>query len=401
MGGGTSVPLTPRSQKILDNATLFHEQSLRNSLKDRFLAMHTGGSTKARDSITNCITSTLPHQPSLNKQASIKAPSLNEQSRQSSQSSFNTKPSPMISESSQQSSFRAGPAIGEHVQSPSMRLLERIASNRAARQDEDSSIHASEQLNGPYSGMMTTAMAEEGTVVTPIEKLNRQQILELVKWGMRFSDDTKRAEDILSVFTHCLVDDLMTFDEFYLMFEEIAARVELQRYFEENFTAIDTAQSGVLVRDDAIQLTDLILTKFAAIWCSKREILEMKRKLVAVLGERLSKHELLEIYDSMLLTIRIINVTRDKMKVSDEVLDRNNRTQLVEWLLKTYLRSGIYIDENEKQALTARIMSVDQAQDGAIMSIKEIAQLHEVIMEVLTVHNPSPCLALLTPLSFA
>jgi Ca2+-binding EF-hand superfamily protein len=186
------------------------------------------------------------------------------------------------------------------------------------------------------------------------------------------------------------LDGELTFDEFCLMYEEISARVELEHIFDEKFSDIDVDRHGFINKADSIVIMDHILQTFAQIWCSKREIVEMKMKLVRLLeegtGDFVSKLELFEIFDGMLVTIRLIHLTKQKMNEFDRdhngKLDAEELIALADWILKSYARNAIKVSMEEKIAMKEKILaSYDEDRDG-IINIRELAFLFESIMEV-------------------
>ena len=58
--------------------------------------------------------------------------------------------------------------------------------------------------------------------------IDKNQVIELAEWLLRLSADQKRNGKILSMFNNCLgKGSTLTFEEFCIMYEEIATRVEL------------------------------------------------------------------------------------------------------------------------------------------------------------------------------
>jgi Ca2+-binding EF-hand superfamily protein len=219
--------------------------------------------------------------------------------------------------------------------------------------------------------------------------LNKEKVLELVKWVMRQSHDSHRNKEIVSMFSSCL-DGELTFDEFCLMYEEISTRVELEHVFDKKFRDLDVENNGFITKSESIQIVDHILLSFAQIWCNKREIVEMKRNLVRLLEAPISdcvwKQELFEVFDGMLVTIRLIHLTKQKMNEFDQDhnghLDSNELTALADWILKSYDRNAIKVSMEEKIALKERILSSYDEDHNGIINIRELAFLFESIMEV-------------------
>lgn len=114
-------------------------------------------------------------------------------------------------------------------------------------------------------------------------KLDKKNVIVLAKWVLRLSGDVSRRDDILSMFNNCLrqEDDTngLSFDEFCMMYEEIATRVEMEQMFSRKFEELDTHKEGFISKSKTLKLTDFILLQFAQIWCTKREIIEMRKKI--------------------------------------------------------------------------------------------------------------------------
>lgn len=223
------------------------------------------------------------------------------------------------------------------------------------------------------------------------EMLNKLKILELVHWMLRLSTDTRRNDTIISIFSNCLDETtLLTFEEFCTMYEEIATRVELEKVFDKKFSDMDMQNRGYLERPEITVLTDFILSKFAQIWCSKRDIVEMKRKLVSLFEElpgsgKMSKVELFEVYDGMLVSIRLIHKTKKKMKEYDTdrngTLDEKELLSLADWILKSYVHSGIEVTEDMREEMRAKILATYDENNDSVIGIRELAKLFESIME--------------------
>lgn len=131
--------------------------------------------------------------------------------------------------------------------------------------------------------------------------LNNAQVITLVNWLLRLSNDAKRNDTMISLFTNCLSTDLegLNYIEFCSMYENISSRVELERVFSVKFAMYDVYNTGVLGKVNTIAITMYILSHFAPIWCSKREIAEMKKKVPPM------RH-----YSSALLTVTTYRFTR-------------------------------------------------------------------------------------------
>lgn len=108
--------------------------------------------------------------------------------------------------------------------------------------------------------------------------LSKEKVVEVVKWMMRNVDNEVCMERILNFFENCAEDE-MTYEEFSNLYEEISTRTELQVFFEEAFNNLDVERTGRLHKNEIVKLTGIVLSQFASLWCTKREMAEMRKKL--------------------------------------------------------------------------------------------------------------------------
>lgn len=223
------------------------------------------------------------------------------------------------------------------------------------------------------------------TAALPTEK-----ILELVKWILRKYPDAKRAEKVMNLFINCLDGQGLNYEEFILMYEGITIRVEMERHFEIQFKRLDPEDTGFLEKAHLLQMVNHILMNFAHIWCTRAEIVEMRRKLEALFltrgEETMSKIELYEIFDAMLVTIRLIHLAKKKFRDFDVdkngLLDESELLQLADWMSKSYERSGIKVKDEEKIQLRNRILEKYDLKGNGRITLRDMALLFEEVLEV-------------------
>ena len=217
--------------------------------------------------------------------------------------------------------------------------------------------------------------------------LSKRKVLELVKWILRLSSSPAKTTEILNVFENVLEGGL-TFHEFTLLYEEITTRVELKAFFMDAYPQFENPGTGYLERESAFMLTDHILTQFAKIWCSTSEIIEIKLRLRALLSSdqrALHYSELFEIYDSMLVSIRLLHTTRQRLKEFDEdgngFLDLSERKKLGDWIIQSYQRSGITLTDVEKIEIMNRLTEMEEVSCYDIVCTRELSTLFGTIKE--------------------
>lgn len=220
--------------------------------------------------------------------------------------------------------------------------------------------------------------------------LPTDKVLELVKWILRKYSDAKRAEKMMNLFINCLDGQSLNYEEFVLMYEGIAIRVEMERHFEIQFQRLDPEDTGFLEKEQLPQLVNHILMNFAHIWCSRAEIVEMRRKLELLFLTRgednMSRIEIYEIFDAMLVTIRLIHLAKKKFRDFDfdknGVLDETELLQLADWMSKSYERSGIKVKDDEKIQLRNRILEKYDLKGNGRITLRDLALLFEEVLEV-------------------
>ena len=218
--------------------------------------------------------------------------------------------------------------------------------------------------------------------------LPKDKIIELVKWILKNSQDTQRTEEILNIFNNCLVEGL-TYEEFRIMYESITARVSLEHFFNKHFQEIDSQHKGFIEKSQILQITDKILREYARDWCTKAEIVEMKRKLFRFfesVTKSMSQQELYEIFDAMLITIRVIQLAKIKLKEFDEdqngEFDENELRSLANWISKSCIQCGVQMLEEDKVTLYNRLIANYESKGTSIITIRDLAILFEAILEV-------------------
>lgn len=90
-------------------------------------------------------------------------------------------------------------------------------------------------------------------------------------------------------------------------------------------------------------------------------------------------------FDGMLVSIRLIYKTKKKMKEiqerTDGHMEEKDVLELVDWILKSYQRSGVQVDATDMEQLRHKILSsFEDAKDG-LLSIRDLATLFESVME--------------------
>lgn len=218
-------------------------------------------------------------------------------------------------------------------------------------------------------------------------RLDKRNVIELVKWILRKSDRVDKITEILGLFEKSLEGDL-SYDEFVLLYEEITTRVELKAFFHETLSQMNLSHSGSIPKEKLMPITDHMLHHFARIWCSKSEIVEIKTRLNSLFATFENKFvnytSLLEIYDSMLVSIRLIHMTRAKIKTfdtnNDGRLDKGERQQLVDWILQSYHRNGIVLSEDKREQLL-RFDDEEDLNVGQLRGVRELSTLFELIKE--------------------
>lgn len=217
--------------------------------------------------------------------------------------------------------------------------------------------------------------------------LSKRKVLELVKWVLRLSSSPTKTTEILNIFDNVLEGGL-TFHEFTLLYEEITTRVELKTFFMDSYPQFDSAGTGFLDRDSAFMLTDHILSQFAKIWCSTSEIVEIKKRLRFLLSadqRALHYSELFEIYDAMLVSMRLLHTTRQRLKEFDEdgngFLDLSERKKLGEWIILSYQRSGITLTDVERTEIMNRLTEMEEVNCYDIVCTRELSTLFGTIKE--------------------
>ena len=184
------------------------------------------------------------------------------------------------------------------------------------------------------------------------------------------------------------VEENLGYDEFILLFEEISTRIEFKAFFLESLSQWGLHLSGGIPDHMLPIMTDHMLHNFARIWCSKSEIVEIRTRLNALCSSfkenSITCSELFEIYESMLVSIRLIRMTRAKIKTfdtnGDGRLDKDERRELVDWIRSSYHRNGIILSDERKELL----LQVDEDDDLAVnhlAGIRELSTLFEMIKE--------------------
>jgi hypothetical protein len=143
-----------------------------------------------------------------------------------------------------------------------------------------------DSIDGPAFTKLGELQRSDGNAVEG-DFVSKANALTLVKWILRLNDDIKEIADTVNFFENCL-EGPISFEEFCMMYEEISTRVQLDRLFNKKLEELVADKDGYLKLESINALTDYMLMKFAAIWCSKRELVGM-RKTFTALFEKLQK----------------------------------------------------------------------------------------------------------------
>jgi hypothetical protein len=165
---------------------------------------------------------------------------------------------------------------------------------------------------------------------------------------------------------------------------------ELETLFDQKFAELDMLKEGQLDKEQVLQLVNYVITNFAQIWCTKAEIMEVRKKIINVfeteVDNKISKLELFEIFYAILTTIRVVHMTKSKLKDFDldhnGDLDEKELTLLVDWMLKAYERSGLKVRTEETDALRDRIIANYEIKGSAFLGIRELSLFFEKALEV-------------------
>lgn len=218
--------------------------------------------------------------------------------------------------------------------------------------------------------------------------LPKDKVIELVKWVLKNSSDTQRTDAILNIFNNCLMDGL-NYDEFRIMYESVTARVSLEHLFNQQFEEIDVHHKGFVEKSQILQISDKILREYARHWCTKAEIVEIKRKLSLFFeneSRMMSRQELYEIFDAMLITIRVIQLAKIKLKEFDQdqngEFDEDELESLAGWISKTCIQCGVQMLEEDRLTLHKHLMANYESKGTSLITIRDLAVLFEAILEV-------------------
>ena len=279
-----------------------------------------------------------------------------------------------------------------HSPSGSSKLFGGISSGKFMAPSLGKLVKAASKMDlGTYADIDESDVMGSPTAEASLDiALPTEKILELVKWILRKYPDAKRAEKVMNLFINCLDGQSLNFEEFVLMYEGITIRVEMERQFEIQFQRLDPDETGFLEKSHLLQMVNHILVNFAHIWCTRAEIVEMRKKLEALFLTRgedsMSKIELYEIFDAMLVTIRLIHLAKKKFRDFDVdkngLLDESELLQLAEWMSKSYERSGIKVKEEEKIQLRNRILEKYDLKGNGRITLRDMALLFEEVLEV-------------------
>jgi hypothetical protein len=165
---------------------------------------------------------------------------------------------------------------------------------------------------------------------------------------------------------------------------------ELETLFDQKFAELDKLQEGKLDKEHVTLLVNFILANFAHIWCTKPEIIEMRKRVIGMFENeedaKITKLELFEIFDAILTTIRVVHMTKSKLKDFDldhnGDLDEKELTLLVDWMLKSYERSGLHVKADDNRALHESIIANYESKGSAFLGIRELSLFFEKALEV-------------------
>jgi hypothetical protein len=167
---------------------------------------------------------------------------------------------------------------------------------------------------------------------------------------------------------------------------------EFEKLFDKKFSDLDKLNEEHLDKEQVLQLVNYIVTHFAHIWCTKPEIIEMRKRVMAMFEnediKRVSKFELFEIFDVMLTTIRILHMTKSKFKEFERdhhgvvKVDEAVLVDLVDWMLKSYERSGLHVKADDNRALHESIIANYESKGSAFLGIRELSLFFEKALEV-------------------